>query len=110
MPYQNLDLPRLRTQPYPKADYVKRASGIDFPTPTLLLATEGNRRVLRNSGIPRLERLEKHFGHQAASTVTEYNLVLLSTGLDHEERTKTLVHESAHSLSGFLRDYNPRFV
>lgn len=109
MPYQDLDLPRLRTQPYPEADSVKKASGIDFPTPTLIVATEGNRRVLRNSGIPRLVRLEKHFGSQLASTVIEYNLVILNPSLDEDERTRTLLHESAHSLSGYLRGYKPRF-
>lgn len=109
MPYQDLDLPRLRTVPYPEADIVKKASGYDFPTPTLIIATKGNRQVLRNSGIPRLVRLEKHFGKQAASTVIEYNLVVLSPGLDRNERNETLIHESAHSLSGFLRDYRVRF-
>lgn len=108
MPFKDLDLPRLKTIPYPEADMLKIASGADFATPTLALATEGNRRVLSSSGIPELISADRGLGrgtHAAGTHISAYNFVLIRPGLSREQYTRTAIHEAAHGLRASFRDW-----
>lgn len=110
MSYQNLDLPRLKTHPYLEADMVKAASGVDFDTPTLAYMSEGNRRVLRNSGYPALVNIEGAFPRdrrKLGTYVLDHNLVLIIPGLPEAVHQRAALHEASHALRAHLRDYRP---
>jgi hypothetical protein len=108
MPYQELKLARLKTTPFPEADYVRQSSGIDFPTPTLVEANEGNRRLFRESGIELLVILERRLHRSGIVLAPEFHLVVAMQGLRGEARLRNLVHEAGHALSAYLRDFRPR--
>lgn len=113
MPYKDLDLPRLKTIPYPEADLLKRASGVNFDTPTLALATEGNRRVLRSSGIERLTTLEADMGRGgdlSGGYTCEYNFALIQPKLRRDVHQKTALHEASHALRAHFRDYTDPYT
>lgn len=108
MPYQALDIPRFKTTPYPEADMVKKASGVDFDTPTLALMSEGNRRALRNSGIPILVEIESAFtrgGSNTGTHIIEHNLTLLAPRMSPKQYQETAIHEASHALRAHLLDY-----
>lgn len=112
MPYSDLDIPRLRTLPFTEAEMLKVGTGVNFETPTLAIATEGNRRLLRHSGEPALVTAERNFGrgtHQMGIYIWQYNLALIQPGLPHAEGVKTRIHEAAHALRSSLRDWKPTY-